>query len=690
MRLDFLSLDIAPPPPSNIFIKWQLVSFQRRPQSDWHKTTMDTEIVQNTRTGVKAGDPSEAVRADAIGGPPYCFRLKNDHPDGAHGAIAKYKPWWADIKRTWNPEIEAHRKSFKRWTQEHSSSSDKTATHVAMNSGRLCIPLGSEEAAFLDAYAKCLLAGHRMYFVEQLTYSWTPPCFRLFMDLDFKQLQGITERGIEAASVVCAKTVRRFFSVDSTTIVCSTTYKDTSTVDTKGNKVKLIKTGVHLYWPTHYVTPLQCLHIRESIIADLTEVFGSRSEPEMNLWDDVVDKSVYGDAHGGRGSGLRMIGSCKTDKCSTCNGRGTLKSDGTKCTVCLGDRRVDDMDNAGRPGRPYMMLCVLDASAQRSIELEDLYKSDLKQLVLDTKLRTSLTESTLDNGFDLPPGAPLFLATTRKRAGAPLPRGERHMDPTDPLHLELQSCVRQSFGTLYAHAVVKRVSKGAKQYTVNVTGENCRYCQNIGREHASNNIYFVVTRDGIVQRCYDTGTLTEEMKHGLCSAYRSGTMALSPHTANVLWPQAAETISAFTSDANTTSFAMRALLNAGEYLSTHLFGTSWTATLGLLKSKAKGLKDFMPLDPRDLGTRGIEAYRDLGLSWADALCGEAPTAEEDSDDEPKKRSIADLEKALLDAFDTIVLLAASVSEPDVFEDNVYMDDYCRPSETREAGLVLVC
>jgi hypothetical protein len=124
---------------------------------------------------------------------------------------------------------------------------------------------------------------------------------------------------------------------------------------------------------------------------------------------------------------------------------------------------------------------------------------------------------------------------------------------------------------------------------------------------------------------------------------------------------------------------MRALLNAGEYLSTSLFGTSWTATLGLLQSKSKrGLKDFMPLDPRDLGTRGIEAYRDLGLAWADAMCGDASANSDDSEDEPvKRRSIADLEKSVLDAFDTIVLLAASVSDPEVFDDNEVMDDFCR-------------
>lgn len=654
---------------------------------------MDTEVIQDTRTRIKAGDPSECiVGPDALGGEPYCFRLKNDHPDGAHAAIAPYKPWWKVIEQTWNPEIEQNRTQFKRWTQNRFIKNKHPETHVAMNGGEFYIPAGPEEDAFLEAYAKCLLAGHRMYLVEQFKCQWSPPCFRFFVDLDFKQLKGITERGIEAASTVCFKTVQKFFPERlSHCVVASTTYKDdTSMKDSSGNVVPLVKTGVHLYWPKYFVTPMQALHIRESIIADLTEAFGTRAEPSMNLWDDVVDESVYPKSTGGGGSGLRMIGSCKTKNCGTCKGLGKLKIDGSKCTSCFGIRKVDDMDNAGRPGRPYMMLCCLEVDPEtslitRALKQEALYKSSMHALVLDTKIRTTLTENTLDNGFELPAGAPLYIATAKRRANKMegSKRGERHMDPTDPLHLEMQKIVRESFGHLYSGVVVKRATKGAKQYTINVTGQNCRYCQNIGREHVSNNIFFVITKDGISQRCFDTGSLSAEMRHGLCKDYISGSVPLSAGHQARLWPETTEALSVFAETIDISgmrSFAMQALLRSGEFLMTSLHGSSWTATLGLQSSSKKGLKDFMPLDPRDLGSRGIGAYKDLGFAWADKLLelkGHDLKDLSGSDTTTvDHRTIAELEKALMDAFDTIVVLASMSNKPEDYSGCESMDDFC--------------
>jgi hypothetical protein len=48
----------------------------------------------------------------------------------------------------------------------------------------------------------------------------------------------------------------------------------------------------------------------------------------------------------------------------------------------------------------------------------------------------------------------------------------------------------------------------------------CRFCHNIGREHNSNRIFFVVDACGIEQRCHDSAEeATEEMKFGLCKNY---------------------------------------------------------------------------------------------------------------------------------------------------------------------------
>jgi len=390
-----------------------------------------------------------------------------------------------------------------------------------------------------------------------------------------------------------------------------------------------------------------------------------------------VDLSVYGKANGKGGSGLRMIGSCKTDECPTC--KSAPKTE--KCAVCHGHRRVNDSDNSGAIGRPYMLLCVIEPETfSRDLGAEEAYTLDLHKLILDTKLRTSKTESTMENGFVLPPGAPVYLAPESSKKHRTASKGERAIDPTDPVHLELQKIIRESFGSLYAKVVVRRVTKGSKQYTINVTGTNCRYCQNIRREHHSQNIYFVVTKaEGVFQRCYDNGPKTDEMQHGACKDYAGGAIPLSTSSMNILWPETADALSVYTNALScATSNAMKALLNAGEYLATKLYGTSWTATLGLKSSKSRrGLKDFMPQDPRDLGSRGIEAYKDLGLSWADALISLKCRSTTNLLEKPAQKSIqsiASLEKALWEAFDSVVLMAAMLPDPSVLEACQYLDE----------------
>jgi hypothetical protein len=656
-----------------------------------------TDIVSQKSNGIKAGDPSQGLwhlsTSDEI---QYCFRLKGlTHRDGAFAALSPYKPWWLDLKTDWNDAIDDLREKFKKWTIDHASKKDKPPTHVAMNSGSLSVTLGPEEDHFLLCYSKCLLAGHRMYFVEQLSYSWTPPCFRLFMDLDFKQLVGITERGVEAASTVCNVTVAKFFpGRSSNCIVASTTYKNCHALDSSGNKLTLVKTGVHLYWPSYFVTPLQCLHIRESIIASLLETFGQRTEPQQNSWADVVDKSVYGEAHGGKGSGLRMIGSCKTDRCGTCMGKGTEKSEGTKCKTCNGYKRVDDYDNSGRRGRPYMMLCVLCAPDEhghctRNVDVEKLYLADMHRLILDTKLRTSLTESTLDNGFDLPSGAPLYIAPNgRKRTAAvlaPSARGEKHVDPGKPEYNELQRVIRESFGQIYSKAIVSKAKEHKGRFVVSVTGSNCRYCQNIGREHRSNNIYFEITRDGIIQKCLDRGDFTPEMKHGPCSSYSSFRVPLDPATSASLWPSTKDAVSVFKSSTEISedspeAFSLQCLLNSIEFLGIKLYQESTISGYGLYKngrSKRMGLRDFVPQDPRDLGSRGIRGYKDLGFSWADTLV-DYESLDSDNNDEPHQRiSIADKEAALLRDFMMYVSAACTASDPSVFDSCVFIGDLGR-------------
>jgi len=92
-----------------------------------------------------------------------------------------------------------------------------------------------------------------------------------------------------------------------------------------------------------------------------------------------------------------------------------------------------------------------------------------------------------------------------------------------------------------------------------------------------------------------------------------------------------------------------------------------------------GLRDFVTQDPRDLGSRGLVAFKDLGFGWAFTKLEEASDAydEFDVDDGPKKISIMDLETNLLRDFMAFVTVACTAPDPSVFDDCVYIGDIGR-------------
>jgi hypothetical protein len=662
-----------------------------------------------------SGDPSDAIRPSKVGGPPYCFRLENGDPNGSLGSLRGYVPSWDFTGLPYNNrQVRELKEEYTEFYTKRSCKGSDAPTHVALNKLRFRINTPQEEEQFLKLYSKLVLAGKKMYLAERPT-----PVIRVFMDLDFKQVAPISEFGIEAAAVVCSKVVHEFFpSKESTVVVSATTYKREEYKDEKGLITPWIKTGVHFSWPNFFVTQKQMLDIRESVLAKLLESFGGRTAPNYNPWEDVIDDAPYNRKGPNTGSGLKMIGSFKCKQCHECK---FSKADKTyistitnaKCKTCDGHGNLEDRDVKGR-GRPYMLLCVLGGpskSYSRDLDSETDYKSSFEKLVFDTKTRTFLEEFDEvepENGFVLPSGAPVYLGmTTGKRrqkgpAGllAPTVRGDHEVVPTSPAHAELQTIIREAFGSHYAQVVVNKVFKGSKRYKVNVSGPNSHYCQNIGREHRSNRIYFEITVDGIVQRCLDNGDLTPEMKHGRCQEYASSRIVLSARSLAILWPDTNDAISVFNSTEHTAeqsifqTFSMQTLLNAGEYLATALYGTSWTSTLNLRSNASKskkGLQDYIPIDPRDLGSRGIAAYKDLGLSWADSLIKLVASRNNlhDSEDEERRQSrgpivpIARLEKELYEVFQTVVALAASATDPHIFDAFESLNDFLAPMEAHE-------
>ena len=338
------------------------------------------------------------------------------------------------------------------------------------------------------------------------------------------------------------------------------------------------KTGVHLIWPQLFVTTDMCLDMRETVLADLISTFGQRSSP-FNAWRDVVDAAVYNK------SGLRMLGSRKTDKCHACK-KG--KVDGEDCVKCGRMGRVD-------VGRPYAPLFVTNGLGRRDVSREKEYEANYLRLLLDCKIRSDLREPTA--GWVVPDGAPTF-ATSEDKKGSSAAAGGHKKTPTRHTRVQVDSpeaealqtwfrtCPQPAFRELIVTSVLK-TSKASNSYIVNVTGHNCTFCQNVGRCHRSNRIFFVAGVDGIKQRCHDSAEAADaDMKYGLCRDYASAPMPLTSRLAEILFPRSAEGEGeSVVSDPHsmfrggkTSELKLLTLLKVGNRLCRDLFNMEWSTS----------------------------------------------------------------------------------------------------------------
>lgn len=80
------------------------------------------------------------------------------------------------------------------------------------------------------------------------------------------------------------------------------------------------------------------------------------------------------------------------------------------------------------------------------------------------------------------------------------------------------------YGSLDVSSILFNISDSPKQtkpksYLVLVNGFGSSYCMNKGDSHNSNKIYFIITKDGIQQRCHCTCKI--DRKNGYCATFKS-------------------------------------------------------------------------------------------------------------------------------------------------------------------------
>jgi len=532
-------------------------------------------------------------------------------------ALKAYTPLWKILKYGNDKPFQDITNFLKMTSSEIDKFAEKwkenkTPTHVTMCGSNLSIA-EKDEAKFLEIYAALVSSECRCYFVERPT-----EVYRYFCDFDFKQLALIPDKTIEAAAIVVQSVVRLFYpslkddEEALKAVVCTT---DAKRVPAKGTTPELIKTGMHILWPGLLVSVDTALNIRESMLVEMQKIFGLRVEPS-NSWEDVIDVSVYPDLNK-KGSGLRMLGSCKSVTCSACKGTKKLNPkdrNGANCAKCKGFGKLDE-------GRPYFPLMVLTTSGKRDVKSELHYLENMHALIVDTKIRTHAgTQPT--PGYVLPEGAPVYLASEPGRIRRPggtdavdrggqksktmgsLPVGQKvEVSRSDPVWPCIELMISKHPCGMYSQIIVNQITTNAKRtrYTTHITGPYSHFCQNKGSVHSSNRVFFEFDSTGFVQKCFGN----KQGIHGPCGpSYRSSTEPLSPSDLEILFPDAKNTyLKALDAcrdpvldggyqkekeretdeEDQETAFLgrkMRTLLLAGDYLSNFLFGSAPLQTSG--------------------------------------------------------------------------------------------------------------
>lgn len=289
--------------------------------------------------------------------------LKKLQVQRSHGAPHDALRIWVRFPGKGRNSFEAAPKNKRATSGDPSLKPPPDVTHFLLRGGRWSIPTEYNDE-FLWHYAISINQGHHASVVERRTQ-----IFRFHIDLDFNQGAEVTLDEVRRYLIVVQGVLRRFFPLSENEFFELTV----SAAPCKPVNGDGVKTGYHVIWHNIWVDAVRALDLRASIIADLKARFGDR-QPPMNMWEDVVDESIY------ISNGLRMIGAVKWAMCRCSRGKRkrakptapfpkTSVPDAAKppsapseegpCEKCHGQGFVYE-------GRPYWVVALWDADCDPS------------------------------------------------------------------------------------------------------------------------------------------------------------------------------------------------------------------------------------------------------------------------------------------------------------------------------------
>ena len=388
--------------------------------------------------------------------------------------------------------------SLKEWLNSNNflcvEDDDRKPTHLFLDGGRATIPY-DRLGEFYDVYSFCINNKNELFVVETKT-----DIFRLFADIDFL-IEKNSDKQNEYTIIDIVKHIQSvitdLYNEPKKVIICDS--QDKKTIK---NGKEYIKQGFHLFWRDIYIDRKNALIIRNKCISRLRLIYGERDE--NNKWDDVFDGCVY------KANGIRLNGSYKISRSKN---KDTGKS----------DFKVEY--------RCYNIMLILNGHDE-DVEYTNKLKNSMRNTLEDTTIRTRFTEIT-----DIPNKDVLYedndvcddCEEDTKEEEATVKRvnknNKKHQEISRYFSIHAPECYKKSSVKSILHM---------EESDIYIIKTNSSYCQNILRNHNSCGIYFVLSKNGMTQKCYCRCKTLEGRLHGLCSAYSSEYIPCSLHINKLL------------------------------------------------------------------------------------------------------------------------------------------------------------
>ena len=395
---------------------------------------------------------------------------------------------------------------FNNWlklTNQYKKEYDEQKpSHLLLDGGVLYVKNENLEL-FNKKYVEAIKNKEKLYIVECKKI-----IFNLFFDLDFllnKDTMDLNILNIFLDTI--NNTVKDFYSNYNKCIITTANIKKINKIiknEDEPGKVydkEFYKKGYHLHFPDIKVDIKTALDIRRKILSNLIyiikTVYGNNLESVVNSLSDIVDESVF------KGSGLRLTGSRKGHFIS----------------------QTKEWEDEGREYNLYDVLI----ENKTNIDEYNKLNENLYILIKETSiisLENKITELNLINIAE-----DCEMSPDEENMNVNIGSWIK-LDKSSSIYIEIKKFFNL-YVKEYSDKDIKRiyVSDNNKTYLIN---SKSKYCQNIGRNHNSEHIYFLLTSTGIVQKCFCKCNTLDDRKYGYCKDFSSNSIPCTPYLMKLL------------------------------------------------------------------------------------------------------------------------------------------------------------